>query len=116
MGDVDQVGEAEVLHLPGRVPIARIVPFSIEAILGDPQVEILRCHARVDVDGRALVVTRNIEGPVVHDVVEIDTDPEAVRGGDEGQQLCLGAIAGAHAAPLILTAEVKWIPKVVSDG
>ena len=36
VGDVDQVGQTEVLHLPSRVPVARVVPFPVEAILGDP--------------------------------------------------------------------------------
>ena len=34
VGDVDQIGEAEVLHLPGVVPIARVVPLAIKTVFG----------------------------------------------------------------------------------
>ena len=51
VGDVDEIGEAEVLHLPGVAPVARVVPLSVEALGGDPEVEVLRHHAGIDVDG-----------------------------------------------------------------
>ena len=78
--------------------------------------EILRSHPGIDIDGGALVISRDVEGPVIHDVVEIDADTETVRGGDELQQFRLGAVAGANTAPLILAADVEGIPEVVSNG
>ena len=85
VGDVDQVGEAEVLHLPGGAPVAGVVPFSVESVFGDTEVEILRSHTRIDIDGCILVESRHIESAVVHDVVEIDADAEAVCCCDELQ-------------------------------
>ena len=34
VGDIDEVGEAEVLHLPGGVPVATVVPLAVEAVFG----------------------------------------------------------------------------------
>ena len=33
VGDIDQVGKSEILHLPGRSPISAVVPLAVEAVL-----------------------------------------------------------------------------------
>jgi len=116
VGDIDEIGQAQVLNLPGAAPVAGVVPLPVETILGFLDVEILRDHARVNVDGGVLVVTRDIEGAMVHDVVEVDADAEAMGGGDHLEQLGLGAVAGADRVALILGTEIKRIPEVVTDG
>ena len=119
--DVDEVGQSEVLHLPSASPIARVVPLAIETILGFAQVEILGHHARISLSlafpagRRVLVVTRDVERPVVHDVVEIDADTEAVRHFHHVLQIRLGAVAGAHRVALVFLTEVERIPHVVTD-
>ena len=119
--DVDEVGQAEVLHLPGAAPIARIVPFAVKAVLGFAQVKILGHHAGIKfclslaAGRRVLVVTRDIERPVVHDVVEIDADAEAVCHFHHVQQFGLGAVAGAHGVALVFLPEVVRIPQIVTN-
>ncbi len=56
------------------------------------------------VDG---VVARHVEPPVVHHVVEIDADAEAVRRFDEAQEVRLRAVAGGDRALLVLAAEIE---------
>ena len=120
--DVDEVGQAEVLHLPGAAPIARVVPFAVKAILGFAQVEIFGHHAGIKfclslaAGRRVLVVTRDIERPVVHDVVEIDADAEAVCHFHHVLQIRLGAVAGAHRVALVFLPEVARITQIVADG
>ena len=120
--DVDEVGQSEILHLPRTAPIARVVPLAVKAVLGFAQVEVLRHHAGIGFRltlpaGRGIFIeARDIEGPVVHDVVEINADAEAVRHFHHVLQVGLGAVACAHRAALILLAEVERIPHVIADG
>ena len=107
MRDVDEVGEAEVLHLPSVAPAARVVPLAVKAVLRFAEVEVLRHHAGICLflalaaSRCVLVETRDVEGPVVHDVVEIDADAEAVRHFHQVQQLGFGAVARAHRVALV---------------
>ncbi len=120
--DVDEVGKAEVLHLPRIVPIPRVVPLAVKAVLGFAQVEVLRHHARIKLGfvlaagRRGFIEARDVEGPVVHDVVEIDADAEAVRHFHHVLQVGFGAVAGADRAALVFLPEVERIPHVVADG
>ena len=120
--DVDEVGETEVLHLPGAVPIAGVVPLAVEAVLGLLKMEIFRNHAGIKLGlplaaGRGgFVEARDIESPVVHDVIEIDADAEAVRHFHHVQQFGLGAVAGAHGVALVFGTEIERIPQVITDG
>ena len=82
LGYIDQVCEAKVLHLPRAIPVARVVPFAVKALLRDTQVKVFWYHSRVDVDRSVLVESGNIESSVIHDVVKIDSDTEAVCGFD----------------------------------
>ena len=116
LGDVDQARQVLVLHLPGIAPVAGVVPGPVESVLRDLQVEVLRQHARIDVDRGVFVVAGNVECPVVHDVVEVDAQPEAVRRVDQPQQFFLGAVARASAGALRISAEVEGIPQVVAHG
>ena len=116
LGDVDEVGEAEVLDLPGAAPVAGVVPFAVKAFLGAPQVEVFGEETGVDVDGGVLVEAGHIEGAVVHDVVEVDADAEAVGDGDQLVEFGLGSVAGANRATLLEAPEVEGIPQVVADG
>ena len=79
LGYIDQVCEAKVLDLPRAIPVARVVPFAVKALLRDTQVKVLWHHPRIDVDRSVFIVSGNIESPVSHDVVKIDSYSEAVR-------------------------------------
>ena len=116
MGDVDEAREVLVLHLPGVAPVFRVVPRAVETVFRRPQVEIFRQHAGIDVDRRVLVVAGNVERAVVHDVVEVDPQAEAVGRVDQPQQFFLGAVARAAAGALRIAAEVEGIPQVVAHG
>ena len=104
VGDVDEVGEAEVVNLPFGVPVPAVVPLAVEAVLGAAHMKILRHHARVNVDRGAFVVAGNIKGPVVHDVVEIDADAKAVGDFHHVEELRLGAVTGADRIALVFGA------------
>ena len=120
--DVDQVGQPQVLHLPGAAPIAGVVPLAVESIFGFPEVEILRHHAGIELglpfasDRGVLIEAGDVEGPVVHDVVEVDPDPEPVRHFHHVPQLGFGAVAGAHRVALVLRSEVEGVPEIIADG
>ena len=101
VGDIDQVGQTEVLYLPGGAPVAAVIPFPIETVFGFFQVKVLWHHAGIGVDGCALVVSRNIKGAVVHDVVEVDANAEAVGDFHHVQQFGFGSVAGAVGAFLV---------------
>ena len=101
LGDIDEVGEAEVLHLPGGVPVAGIIPFAVEAVFGFFEVKILGNHPWVDANGGGFVVAWDIEGAVIHDVVEVDADAEAVGDFNHLEEFRFGAIAGADGIALI---------------
>ena len=116
VGDVDEVSQAEVLHLPTAVPIAGVVPFAVEAVLGFSEVKILGHHAGIDVDGGVFVVAGHVEGPVVHDVVEVDADAKAVGDLHHVEEFRLGAVAGADRIALVLGAKIERIPEVITDG
>ncbi len=113
VGDVQQVGEPQVHHLPGVVPVAGVVPLAAEPVGGGAQMEILRHHARKNVRRRGLVVQRHVVGPVVHDVVEIHPDAEAVAQFDQTVQVRLGAVARGDGSALVLAAQVKRIKQIV---
>ena len=110
VGDIDQVGEAEVVHLPFRVPIAAVVPLPVKTVFRAPHVKILRHHSRIHIDGGVFVIAGYIKGPVIHDVVKIDADPEAVGHFHHVEEFRFGAVPGADGVALVLRAEIKWIP------
>ena len=101
LGDIDEVGEAEVLHLPSGVPVAGIVPLAVEAVFGFLKMKIFRNHPWVDADGGGFVVAWDIEGAVIHDIVEVDADAEAVCDFDHLEKFRFGAVAGAGGSLLI---------------
>ncbi len=114
--DVDQVGQPEILHLPGVVVVANVVPLSIETVLGQLEVEILRDEPGINVDRRPGVITGDVKRIVIHDVVEIDANPETVRDFDQAKQFRLRPVAGADRAALIFAPEIEPVPEVVADG
>ena len=122
VGNVDEVGQAEVEHLPAAAPIAGIVPLAVEAVLGFAEVEIFRHHAGVKLglplaaDRGVFVETRDVEGPVVHDVVEINAEPEAVGHCNHVPQISFCAVAGPHRVALVFGAKVERIPQIVTNG
>ena len=116
MRNVNQVGQPEVHHLPRAGPVPAVVPLPVEAILRHPDMEILRHHARIHIHRCALVVPRHIEGPVVHDVVQIHPDAKAVGGLDQIQQVGFRAIPRRHAAPVPRTAQIKRIAQIIAYG
>ena len=115
LGYIDQVCEPKVLDLPRAIPVARVVPFAVKALLRDTQVKVFWYHSRVDVDRSVLVESGNIESSVIHNVIKIDSDTEAVCGFDQFQQLCLCAVSRTHRVTLILASKIKRIPQIVAD-
>ena len=95
---------------------AGVVPLTVKALLCATQVEVLRYHAGVDVDRRVFIKARDVEGPVVHNVIKVDPYTEAMGGFDQIQQFRLSAIASAHRIALILASEIKRIPEIVANG
>ena len=77
--------------------------------------EILRHHAGVHLDRCVFIVTRHIEGPVIHDVVEINANAKAVRHFHQIQQVGLGAVTRSHRVALILRTKIEGIPEVIAD-
>ena len=116
VGDIDEVGEAEILHLPSGVPVAGIVPLAVEAVLGFAQMKILGDHPGVGFDGGALVVTRHIKGAMIHNVVEVDAQAEAMGDLHELKKFRFGAVTGADGVTLVFGAKIERIPKIVTDG
>ena len=121
MGEVDQVRKPEVQHLPAVLPIPRIVPLAVKTILGDTKMKILRHNAGIKfllplaAGRRGFVEPRDVERPVVHDVVEIHADPEAVRHLHHVLQIGLGAVARAHRVALVFLPEIERIPEIIAD-
>ena len=115
MGDIDQVGEAEILYLPGAVPIPGVVPFAVEAVLSFLKMEIFGYHAWIGIDRGVFVVTWHIEGAVIHDIVEIDADAKTVSDFHHVDKFGLGAVAGADRVALIFGTKIEGIPKIVTD-
>ena len=113
-GYVDQVRKPEILHLPRIVPVARVVPLSVESILRPAQVEILWHEPRINVDRGARVVARDVERVVIHDIVEIHAQPQPMRRLQHQLQIRLRAIARPHASPLIFAAQIEAVPHIVS--
>ena len=112
--DVDEVGKPEILNLPRAVPVPRVVPFPVKSILRFPKVKILRHKSGIHINGRRLVVARNIERIVVHDIVEIHADAEAVRERDQLKQFRLRSIKRTHGSPLILRSKIKAVPQIIT--
>ena len=115
MGNVDEVSEPEVLHFPRTAPVARVVPLAIKSVFGPAKVEIFGHHARVYLDRCVLVVARHIEGPVVHDVVEINANAKTVRHFHQIEQVGLSAVTRAYGVALVLRPKVEGIPEVIAD-
>ncbi len=111
---VDEIGRAQVPHLELVAVITDARPIPVETVRCDLQMEILRQHARVEVDGRGRIVTGDVETPVVHHVVEVDADAETVRRLDQTQQVRLRAVERADRAFLVLAAEVEGIVEIVT--
>src|SRR5215204_784262 len=114
--DVDQSEEAEVLHLPDIVVVANIADVSKETFGRDAQMEIARHGSRVEICRDAGIVTGNIGTAMIHDVVEVDAEPEAMGDGHHVLQLLFSSVAGADSAALVLVAEIEGIKEIVTDG
>lgn len=105
-----------MLHLPGVAIAAGVVPFAIKSVARLFEVKILRHHSRINIDRSVSVRAGNIERVVVHDIVEINPDAEAMRGFHHAKQIALGAVSGADRVTLIFASEIEAIPKIVADG
>ena len=114
--DVHQTGERIVLHLVGVVEVSDVVPAPVKRPGHDPQMKIPRHHARIVIRRRVPVVARHGEAAMVHDVVEVHAQPEAMGQFHGAQQLRLRAVARAHRALLILVPQIEWVKQVVADG
>ena len=114
VGDVQQIREPQMHHLPSVLPIAGVVPFAVEPVGGGAQVEIFGDHAGKDVRRRGFVVARHVVGAVVHDVVEVDADAEAVAQLDQVVQVRLGTVARGDRSALVAAAQIERIEQVVA--
>jgi hypothetical protein len=92
VGDIDQVGETQVLDLPSTTPISGVVPFSVKSVLRDSEVKILWQKARVYVYGGVFVVPRDVERSVVHDVIKVDPEAKTVGDFHQVEELGFGSI------------------------
>ena len=52
---------------------------------------------------------------MVHDIIEIHADAEAMRRFDHLEQLIFGAVFGGHRAALVFIAEIKSVELIVPD-
>ena len=116
MGDVDQVGKAQILHLPAIPPVTGVSPLLIKTVFGGLEMKIFRDHARIQIDGGVFIRAGHTKGAVIHDVVEIDADAKAVRHLHHVQKIRLGAIAGAVGATLDFGTQIKTVEAVVAHG
>ena len=105
-----------MLHLPEISVIGDVVPVAICAIRLAAHMEILSGESGINIRRRAGVVTWNIKAAMVHDVVEINADAEAMSGFDDLQQLRLRPVLGADSAALIFVTEIERIKQVIADG
>ena len=78
--------------------------------------KILRTQAGIIIRGRAAVEARHRERAVVHDIVEINADAEAVRGFDGLLQLRLRSPVRGGRARLVHITQVIRIKLIVADG
>ena len=113
---VDQIGKVTMLDLPGIVPVRDVIPFPIEPFLGQTEMEILRHQSGISVDRSRGVISGNVKRVVIHDVVEVNANPKAMRDFDEANQVRFRSIARADRAALILAAEIKSIPQIIANG
>jgi len=114
--EVDEAGERAMLHLPLVIPVGDVVPVAEGAVGLTFQVKIRHGESGIHIGRRAGVVAGDVEAAVVHDVVEIDADAEAVRGLNDLQQLCLGAVTGGHGAALVFVAEIEGVEHIIANG
>ena len=109
--DVPSEGVA-VEHLPfvlivgvvGGLPPVRAVADDMEILRHEAG------HAGEKLPGLRRRVQR--AGVVRHDIVEIDTDPEAMRNAHETHQIRLGPVFRPHRAALVAVAEVEAVKRI----
>ena len=116
VGNVNQVRQPQMHHLPRVVPIAAVVPLAVKPVFRAAQVKIFRAHAGIHIHRCRLVIAGDVERAVVHDVVSIDPQAEPVRGFDQVEQLRFGAVARCRGAALVPPAQVERIPQVIAHG
>src|SRR4051812_8680539 len=80
VGKVNQAAQGFVLNVPLISIILHIGPVAIKSPADSLQMEILWNQPRVEIGGRARVVTGNVERPMVHDIVEINPYAETMGG------------------------------------
>ena len=76
--NIYEICKSEILDLPLTPPLSDIVPLAVTPIRHTSNVKILGAHSGIQIFRSVLVITGHVEGPMVHDVVEIDTNPEPV--------------------------------------
>ena len=113
---IHQAKQRPVLHLPDIVVVRDVVPVPVEASGDGLQMKIPRHGSRKQIRGHAGIVARHVSGAVVHHVVEIDAQPEAMRQCDHALQFILGSVTRGRGAALVLVAEIERIEEIVADG
>ena len=102
-----------ILHVPlisvilNARPVPKIGPDRL-------QMKIAGHHAGIQVGRRVRIVARCVKGPVVHDVIKINSNAKTVRHLDDLQQLRPGAPAGRNRAALVFVSEIKRVERIIT--
>ena len=76
--------------------------------------KIPRHHPRIEIGGRVGIITGDIEGAVVDNIIKVNAQPEAVGQSHHADQFFFCSVAGADGAALVLVAEVQRIKQIVT--
>ena len=82
----------------------------------EPQVKVRGHGAGIEVRRHAGIVAGHVASAVVHNVVEIRSQPESMRQRHHSLKFLLRAVASGDGATLVLVAEVERVERIVTDG
>jgi len=115
MGNIDQIGQAKVLHLPLIIPVACVIPLAIKSVLGYAQMKIFWIHSGVNINRSVFIKAGNIKRPVVHDIVPVNLNAEAVSNLHHVKQVGFRSVTRRDAVALVFGSKVERVPQVVTD-
>ena len=113
--EINQTRQRTMLYLPEIPEITDVIPIAERAVGLAAQMEILHGQTRIKIRRRAAVVTGNVKAAMIHDIVEIHAQSEAMRCLDHELQLCFRAVTRRNCAALIFVAKIKRIKQIVTD-
>ena len=112
--DIDQPQQTQILHLPHVVVIANIADVAEEPAGDRAQMKVARDHAGINIRGNKFIVAGHLRAAMVHDVVEVNPQPEPMRDAHHFEEFVFCAVARANRSALVLVAEVKRIEEIVA--